>query len=289
MAFTESRTMACTRARFLIALASLSPMAAPPGARAEAADGKNLPTKAVPCMECLRVRLGVPYVARGPAPNTVDNSFSVIRLPNGRFRGFTAAGSSYAIDGDQPWQMDGPAVTVLKPGPPGGPSACGQWLIHVEPAGKTLLGWISNETACDYAKGGQTHSYMSIATSADYGLTWKILGAIIRQARRQADAGNDDGRGLRRRHRWQGRLLLHLLRAQPRSPAVRSARTRRQSRPRPLAEIFQRRLEPAGRRRRCQPGRRHRRQRLLLVDGRRDRQHRLGPGRHGASLSPMTA
>jgi hypothetical protein len=130
-------------------------------------------------MDCIRIRVGIPFVARGPGPNTVDNYFSVIRLPNGRFRGFTAAAESYAIDGPNPWDMYGPTVTVLKPGPPGSPSACGRWLMHVEPAGKMLLGFISNETACDYSKGGQTHSYMSLATSTDYGLTWNVLGAII--------------------------------------------------------------------------------------------------------------
>src|SRR5262249_13820871 len=75
--------------------------------------------------------------------------------------------------------MGGPAVTVLTPVPPGSSSSCGQWLGHVEPAGKTLLGWVHQETACDYAKGGQTHAQLSIATSEDNGLTWNVLGAII--------------------------------------------------------------------------------------------------------------
>ena len=76
--------------------------------------------------------------------------------------------------------MGGQAATVLKPGPAGGPSSCGQWVVHVEEEGKTLYGWVHNETACDYAKYGQTHAMMTVASSADDGLTWKILGPIIR-------------------------------------------------------------------------------------------------------------
>jgi hypothetical protein len=131
------------------------------------------------CMDCIRLRLGVPRVARGPAPNIADNTFSEIRLPNGRFRGFTAAATTFAIDGKTTWDMAGPAVTVLKPGPPNSPSSCGQWLQHEEPAGNLLLGWIHNETACDYGRNGQTHASMTIATSADDGLTWKVQGFII--------------------------------------------------------------------------------------------------------------
>jgi hypothetical protein len=126
----------------------------------------------------IRVRVGTPLVARGPAGDIADNWFSEIRLPNGLFRGFTAAGVTWAIDGDHPYQMSGPGVTVMRPGSPGSPSACGQWVQHVELEGKTLYGWIHNETACNYAK-AQTHASMTIATSSDYGLTWKIEGPII--------------------------------------------------------------------------------------------------------------
>jgi hypothetical protein len=127
----------------------------------------------------IRVRVGVPLVARGPAPNIADAAFTEIQLADGQFRGFTAAGTTFAIDGKHPYDMGGKAATVLKPGAAGTPDACGQWINHVEMEGKTLYGWVHNETACDYAKGGQTHMMMSIATSADYGLTWKILGPII--------------------------------------------------------------------------------------------------------------
>lgn len=126
----------------------------------------------------IRVRVGVPLVARGPAGDIADNAFSAIKLPNGKFRGFTAAGVTWAIDGNTPYDMGGPGATVLKRGLAGSPSSCGQWLNHVEVDGKTLLGWVHEETACDYSK-DQTHASMSFATSNDYGLTWKFSGPII--------------------------------------------------------------------------------------------------------------
>jgi hypothetical protein len=129
----------------------------------------------------IKVRVGTPLVARGPASNIADAAFTGIRLPNnGRFRGFTAAGTSFAIDGKEPYDMGGQAATVLKPGPGGSPDSCGQWINHVELVGKTLYGWVHNETACDYAKYGQTHAMMTIASSTDYGFTWRIRGPIIR-------------------------------------------------------------------------------------------------------------
>jgi hypothetical protein len=123
--------------------------------------------------------VGVPLVARGPAGNIADSWFTGFRLPDGQYRGFTALRSTLAIDGKEPWDMGGAAVTVLKAGPPGSPSSCGEWIQHVELTGKTTLGWVHNETACNYSKGGQTHASMTIATSSDYGVTWKIAGPII--------------------------------------------------------------------------------------------------------------
>ncbi len=127
----------------------------------------------------IRIRVGVPLVARGPAPNIADASFTAIQLPNGKFRGFTAAGTTWAIDGNHPYDVGGAAVAVLKPGPPNSPDSCGQWLVHVELEGKTLFGWNHNETACNYAKSGQTHASMTMARSSDYGRTWKTEGPII--------------------------------------------------------------------------------------------------------------
>jgi hypothetical protein len=127
----------------------------------------------------LRVRVGVPLVARGPAPNIADASFTAIQLPNGKFRGFTSGGTSWAVDGSHPYDMGGPGVAVLKAGPPGTPDSCGQWIVHVELAGETLYGWDHNETACNYGNYGQTHASMVMARSADYGHSWTIEGPII--------------------------------------------------------------------------------------------------------------
>jgi len=149
-----------------------------PLSRAE--DAKDTEPNKASRTENLRIRVGVPFVARGPAPNIADNYFTEIKLPNGKFRGFTAAGTTFAIDGNQPWDMGGPAVTVLRPGPKNSPSSCGQWIQHVEPAGTKLVGWVHNETDCDYKNNGQTHTSMTIATSADNGITWKIQGFIIK-------------------------------------------------------------------------------------------------------------
>jgi len=128
----------------------------------------------------IKVRVGIPLVARGPAPNIADAAFTEIQLPSGLFRGFTAAGTTFAIDGKHPYDMEGKAATVLKAGPPRSSDSCGQWINHVELEGKTLYGWVHNETECDYANSGQTHMMMTIGSSSDYGLTWKILGPIIR-------------------------------------------------------------------------------------------------------------
>jgi hypothetical protein len=128
----------------------------------------------------MRIRFGVPLVARGPAPNIADSAFTAIQLPDGKFRGFTAAGTTWVIDGNHPYDMGGGAGdAVLKPGPAGSADSCGQWIVHVELEGKTLYGWNHNETACNYAKNGQTHTSMTMARSSDYGHTWKIEGPII--------------------------------------------------------------------------------------------------------------
>jgi hypothetical protein len=54
------------------------------------------------CLTCLRIRVGLPLVEQGPAGNVADNNFSEIQIPGGRFRGFTAAAETYAIDGKTP-------------------------------------------------------------------------------------------------------------------------------------------------------------------------------------------
>jgi hypothetical protein len=122
------------------------------------------------------IRVGVPLVAHGLAPNIADASFTAIQLPNAKFRGFTAAGTTWAIDSSHPYDMGGTGIAVLKPGPPDTPDSCGQWIVHVELEGKTLYGWDHNETACNYGNYGQTQASMVVAASTDYGLTWKIKG-----------------------------------------------------------------------------------------------------------------
>ena len=126
-----------------------------------------------------QIRVGVPLVARGPAPNIADAAFTAVQLPSGKFRGFTAGGTTWAIDGSHPYDMEGAGVAVLKPGPPNTPDSCGQWIVHVELRGNILYGWNHNETACNYARDGQTHASMTLATSTDYGLHWRIEGPII--------------------------------------------------------------------------------------------------------------
>ena len=142
------------------------------------ADGGAQTAAPLPCNDCIRIRVGLPRVVRGPAADIADNRFSEIRLPDGRFRGFDAHGDTRAIDGNQSWDMGGPARIVLSPGKPGTYDSCGQWLQHVEPAGSATLGFVHNETACRY-QAGQTHKSMSLATSGDYGLSWHDLGQVI--------------------------------------------------------------------------------------------------------------
>jgi hypothetical protein len=108
----------------------------------------------------------------------VDNRFTEVELPGGRFRGFLAYGVTRAIDGAHPWDMGGEERLVLPRGKAGSVDACGQWIQHVELSGSALLAFVHDETACDYEV-GQTHKSMSLATSSDYGLTWQDEGQII--------------------------------------------------------------------------------------------------------------
>jgi hypothetical protein len=143
-----------------------------------AGNAQTPPVRDPACTECFRIRVGLPRVVRGPAPDIADNRFTEIDLPNGRFRGFDAHGDTRAIDGNHPWDMGGAARTVLTPGKPGTYDSCGQWLQHVEPAGGTILGFVHNEIACRYQV-GQTHKSMSLVVSTDDGLTWKNQGQVI--------------------------------------------------------------------------------------------------------------
>jgi len=71
--------------------------------RAQAPEAKKRQQNSTPCIECIRIRVGVPMVVRGPAPDIED--FTEIQLSGGRFRGFVAGAKTYAIDGDHPLEM----------------------------------------------------------------------------------------------------------------------------------------------------------------------------------------
>lgn len=133
-------------------------------------------TAAEPCMQCIRIRVGVPMVARGPSAGIPDSQFTAIQLPNGQFRGFSASATTYAIDGAKPWAMGGRAVPVLTPGPRGAYGESGEWINHVERAGNTLLAWVHDETG---DRPGMGLKSMSLATSTNDGLTWQRVGQII--------------------------------------------------------------------------------------------------------------
>jgi hypothetical protein len=79
--------------------------------RAQAPAAKDEQQNPTPCIDCIKIRVGIPQVIRGPAPD-IEN-FTEIQLPGGRFRGFVASAKTYAIDGNRPWDMGGPARVVL--------------------------------------------------------------------------------------------------------------------------------------------------------------------------------
>lgn len=130
------------------------------------------------CVACVSIRIGAPRIIRGPTAIEADNYFTAVQLNESVFRGFTANGTTYAIDGPSPAAMQGRAVPVLTPGPPASFDGCGQWLNSVERQGPLLFGFVHDETGCDY-KAGQTHKSMSIDVSADRGLTWTDRGPFI--------------------------------------------------------------------------------------------------------------
>jgi hypothetical protein len=130
-----------------------------------------------PCLQCIAVRLEHPVVVRGPSPHEPDAPVSVIKLPDGGFRGFVAGGTTLAIDGATPVALGGPSQVVLKPGPPGSQSDCGRWITAAMQGLGVIYGLIHNETHCDDPHG--SYKTMSIGQSADHGLTWNDLGQII--------------------------------------------------------------------------------------------------------------
>ena len=130
------------------------------------------------CVECLTVRLGPPRVVRGPFPDELDTTFSALKLEQGGFRGFSANGATYAIDGDEVWEMGGARRVVLGPGPKGGDADCGRWINSVTRGEGVVYALVHQESRCDY-RITQTAKSMAIATSRDEGLTWTVEGTVI--------------------------------------------------------------------------------------------------------------
>jgi len=130
------------------------------------------------CVDCLQVRVGPPTVIRGPYPDELDAAFNALKLPDGSFRGFSANGATYAIDGTSIWDMRAERRAVLDAGEPGSINDCGRWLTSTVRTGETLLGFVHQERACDYDK-GKTDKSMAMASSTDDGLTWTDLGTVI--------------------------------------------------------------------------------------------------------------
>jgi hypothetical protein len=130
------------------------------------------------CVDCVRVRVGPPIVVRGPFPDELDAPFSALRLADGSFRGFSANGATYAIEGPTLWDMGGPRQTVLEAGAPGSVNDCGRWLTSTMRSGDQVLGLVHQEANCDYNR-GRTDKSMAIASSLDDGLTWTDLGTVI--------------------------------------------------------------------------------------------------------------
>lgn len=131
------------------------------------------------CIECLSVRVGSPVVVRGPFPDELDASFTALRLPDGTMRGFSANGATYAVDGADIWDMGGERRAVLEPGSAGQANECGRWLTSTVRSGEEVLGFVHQESICNYGPGGQTDKTMAIASSRDDGLTWTDLGTVI--------------------------------------------------------------------------------------------------------------
>jgi hypothetical protein len=139
-------------------------------------EAKNSQTNTASCIECIRIRVGLPRVVRGPGPGIPDNPLTEVNLPNGRFRGFSASSTTYAIDAASPSDMGGTAVPVLSPGPRGQYGDSGEWINHVERSGWTLLAWVHDETGDGPNQGLKS---MSLAVSDNDGLSWRRLGQII--------------------------------------------------------------------------------------------------------------
>ena len=145
------------------------------------------------CVDCIAVRVGPPAVIRGPFPDELDAPFTALRLADGTFRGFSANGATYAIEGRTLWDMAGPRRQVLDAGPPGSAADCGRWLTSAARQDGRIVGMVHQEANCDYA-GGRTDKSMAVAVSSDDGLGWTDLGTVI-TGTEAPQAGRINGEG----------------------------------------------------------------------------------------------
>lgn len=150
-----------------IAVASAALMAGPATAQQEM------------CLECFSIRVGPAMTVRGPFPDELDAPFAAHQLSSGMVRGFSANGTTYAIDGNSIWDMRGERKPVMPSGESGKLNECGRWLTSIVEHNEQLIGMVHQEAICNYGPNGQTHKSMAIALSDDEGLTWKDLGTVI--------------------------------------------------------------------------------------------------------------
>lgn len=143
-----------------------------------AADAALAQTDGLPCADCLTVRVGPPVVVRGPFPDELDATFAALKLADGTFRGFSANGATYAIDGASLLELGGERREVLPVGAPDSINDCGRWLTSLTRVDDSLLGFVHQERDCNYDQ-GRTEKSMAIASSTDDGLTWTDLGTVI--------------------------------------------------------------------------------------------------------------
>jgi len=152
------------------------------------------------CVDCLKVRVGRPYIARGPdATKVVENYFNEIKRSAGGYRAFTAQRDSHAIDGSTPWSMGATPVAVLtRTTNPASWASCGWWLNDTTWVGSTLYGYAHTENMggnnCDYNLYSPNKS-MTLVRSTDEGLHWTTVGQFITGRDSFTDGARETGEG----------------------------------------------------------------------------------------------
>jgi len=133
------------------------------------------------CVDCVSIRVGRPFVVRGPSQNDIDITFNQVKLANGNRRGFSANAQSNFVTGLDPWSMQGPVTTIptLNSGTADGFSDCGRWLADTKRlVNGQIHGFVHAETGCNYAV-NQTRKSLAYATSSDNGVSWSTPQQII--------------------------------------------------------------------------------------------------------------